>query len=437
MKTGRLIFALVLCCSTFALADEPAVESKMDWGGDVRLRSVYFNDIPYKGGTTARGSDNSFQRYRTRLWGELRATDSLTFNARLVNEFRTYQNASKTPGSSAWNSLDEIVFDHLYFDWSPAGDWTVRVGRQDLIYGTGKVILEGTAKDGSRTIYFDAIKASYTGLPDTTVDFLGMYTHGDDPLAMHSEDRDVVGKGPGQYAGAEAGGGVYLKNNSFEDYPFETYYLVKTKEESIGTHDDTDRHVLGMRIMPQLSDSVDANLEMASQFGEEIDAYMIDAQLNWHLSSEGAKPCLGMGWYHLSGDDPSTTKDEGWNPMWARWPQYSELYVYSYDTDGAGRWSNISMPHIDFSFHPTAKIQTSCLLGYMFAPEKDSVTDGRNRGLLATIWNRFTIKENLWTEGDKLAGHVLIEAMDPGDYYTQEQRHSTAFFGRVELNYSF
>jgi hypothetical protein len=462
VKKTNLISALILGSAICAQAAEPAAKaekfsnakpdieqpeepSKFTWGGDIRLRSIYFDNIPLPNGDETRGGANSFQRYRTRLWGDWQATDDIKIHGRIVNEFRTYQNRSKTAGSSAWNAPDEFVIDNLYIDWAFAPDWIVRAGRQDLIYGTGKVILDGTPKDGSRTIYFDAVKATYTGIENTTVDFLGMYTKAEDPLAIHSEDRDLVGKVRAPYGGAEAGGGVYIKNKSAEKLPLEAYYLYKAKEEEWVDrmvtpnvlHDDKDRHTVGTRLMPKFSDSIDGNLELAYQFGDEIRAYMIDALVSWHIPDCPMKSCLGLGWYHLSGDDPGTSDDESWNPLWARWPQYSELYVYGFDAEGGGRWSNLSMPHVDWTFHPHEKVKTSLMLGYMFAPEENGIGGGDERGFIATLWNRFTLKENMWTEGDKLSGHVLFEAVDPGNYYSADQQNHLALFGRVELNYSF
>lgn len=451
MKTTKQIATLLLCgavCSQAAGSaptKEAAEQSDFTRGGDVRLRSIYLDNIPWNvnAAPEARGGVNSFQRYRMRLWGDYQATDDIKLRARLVNEFRTHQGDTSTASGDGWNSMDEVIFDNLYIDWVLSEDWTVRAGRQDLIYGTGKVILDGTPKDGSRTIYFDAVKATYTGIENTTIDLLGIYTKSEDPLAIHSEDRDLTGKTGDYYGGSEAGGGAYLKNNSFENLPYEAYYLYKAKEEewispATGrTHDDEDRHTVGTRLMPKLSDSVDANLELAYQLGDNINAYMVDSALNWHVPDCPIQSTFSLGWYHLSGDDPTTADDEGWNPLWARWPQYSELYVYGFDTEGVGRWSNLSMPHVDWTFHPHEKVKTSLLLGYMFAPEEDGIGNGDERGFLATLWNRFTLKENMWAEGDKLSGHVLVEAMDPGDYYTEDQQNHLALFGRVELNYSF
>ncbi len=453
MKKTSLIAALFVCASAAHSAEpdraetastdrtageQPVDQSKLSFGGDIRLRTVHFDHIPYNLGTDARGGVNNFQRYRTRLWGELQASDNLMFRVRAVNEFRTYQDPDTT---KSWDPLDEIVLDNLFVDWK-AGSWNLRAGRQDLIYGTGKLILDGTPKDGSRTIYFDAVKASCTGFENTTIDFLGLYTKAEDPLAIHSEDRDLTGKQSAAYNGAEAGGGIYIQNNSIKKLPLEAYYLIKTQEEAWTSpftgvlHDDQDRHTIGARFMPKFSEKLDGNLELAYQTGSGISACMIDGQLNCHFDGD-MKPCLSLGWYHLSGDDPSSSTDESWNPLWARWPQYSELYVYSFDTEGAGRWSNLSMPHVDLTVNPCSKLKTSLVVGYMFAPEDDGIGGGHNRGLLTTLWNRFTLKENILTEGDKLTGHLLLEMIDPGNYYSSTQQDDTALFARLELSYAF
>lgn len=430
-----LLFIAAISCG-LSLAEEKTTDTdSFTWGGDIRLREVYFDKIPYNTGTEGRDGGNHFQRYRTRLWGDFQPTANLHLHARAVNEFRTYV----TPDNKTMNAMDEIVFDHLYLDWTNQ-DWNLRIGRQDLIYGTGKVILEGTPKDGSRTIYFNAIKASYSGIQDTTIDFLAMYTPGEDELAIHSQDRDIVGESGTYYDGAEAGGGVYAKNHSIEHLPFEAYYLIKTEEDTVTsattsiTHNREDRHTFGTRLMPQISDSMSGNFEFAYQTGEDISAFMIDAEINQQLDEHST---LGLGWYYLSGDDASSSTDEGWNPLWARYPQYSELYVYSFDTEGAGRWSNISMPHIDLSISPAEKLNMDFMLGYMFAPEADSVSGGQNRGLLFTWWNKFTLAEKLFSEKDKLTGHVLLELMQPDDYYADTQEDDTVLFSRIELSYSF
>ncbi len=431
MNTKQKTTIMLLVAATAAsaaFAAEPATkapDSQFKWGGDIRLREVYMDNVPNRAGGEAKGGANQFQRYRTRVWGEYHPEQykNLYVRGRLVNEWRTSQAGDI---AKRWGAFDETVFDNLFVDWKTTL-WDIRVGRQDLIYGTGKLILDGTPLDGSRTIYFDAAKAVYKGIDNTTVDFLAMYTYAQDPLAIHSQDRSLNALHSGGYDKAEAGGGIYIKNKTHENLPWEAYFITKTKEEGLADQINT----VGTRLMPKWADGTfDANLEMAYESTPGTDAFMVDALAKWHIGGmEDQKAFLGAGWYHLS---------EDWDPLFARWPQYSELFIYAFGPpDGIAQWGNVSMPHIDFSISPAKNYKTDLLLGYMFAPQNNSTTGGYNRGLLFTWWNRFTIKEHLFTDKDKLTAHLLLELMDPGDYYTGTQRDHTAIFTRAELSYSF
>lgn len=423
-------------------------ELNMKAGGDIRLRQIYFDNIPLNAdppGIT-RGGDNSFFRFRTRLWGQFDPVENWTLRGRVVNEFRYYEK----PENDSWDALDEIVVDTLYLEGRElfGGQFDLRIGRQDLIYGTGKLILDGTPKDGSRTIYMDAIKATWKGIDATTIDLLGIYNQPENELVLGGQDRDLTGWDPNYNDMTESGGGVYVKNKGMETLPWEAYYLYKhesdwtTLDRETGDslpQPEADIHTLGFRIMPKPSETWDGNLEAAMQTGdragEDQEGYMIDALASYHIGALAeTKGTVGLGWYYLSGDDPNTPKDEGWNPLWARWPQYSELYVYAFDADGAGRWSNVSMPHLDFSMAPKTWWKTSAMVGYMMAPEDDGPGDGTERGLLGVLWNRFTLATGWLTSKDQLSGHLLLEALDPGDYYNVDD---LAYFARWEFVYGF
>ncbi|MBN2684323.1 MAG: hypothetical protein JXR40_03510 [Pontiellaceae bacterium] len=421
ISTWVIMTATIAAAATATAQQQP----EFVWGGDLRFRVVYFDHIPYSNvPAESRGGVNSFQRYRTRVFGEYHPTENFYIRSRLVNEFRTV-NHPRT--RNAWAPFDETVIDNLFVDYS-SDLFDIRLGRQDLMYGTGKIMLEGTSKDGSRTTYFDAAKISYKGIENTTIDFLAMYTHGQDPLAIHSQDRDIVGYSGANYDGVEAGGGIYVKNNSFDDLPWEAYYITKTKQDGLPSNDTID--TVGARFMPKSAGgNLDGNIEMAYQTSPGTSEIMIDALAKLHIDAlEAQNGTLGLGWYYLS---------EDWNPVFARWPQYSELYVYSFDTTGAAAWKNVSMPHVDFSISPIKGLKTDLLLGYMMAPENDGLGGGHNRGLLFTCKNSFTLKEGLFSESDSLSGHLLFEIFEPDDYYNGSQQDRTASFARAELTYSF
>ena len=446
---------------------------KFRFGGDERIREEAFDSIPIKAdppGVT-RGGANNYFRFRTRVWGQANANDKLILNVRAANEFRLWDKPSPRPAlqRSNYDFPDEVVFDTLNLQLRNLfnDNLDLCLGRQDLMYGNGRVMLDGTPKDGSRTIYFNAIKATWKGIPDTTVDILGIYNPSKDKLAINDSDRDLTGLTSANDDMDESGGGVYVKNQSSKRLPFEAYGLYKreshyeiaaTKDAKTGLFKppplawqslDAARGMIdvpplnlgtfGFRLMPLFNDELSGNLEAALQVGEQggenVMAYMVDAALTEQLPwCTAVVPALSAGFYYLSGDDPATGRNEGWNPLWARWPQYSELYVYAFDADGAGRWSNLMMPHLDFVMSPATWLKTTVMGGYMTAPVADGPGGGHNRGWLGVIKGEFTIKEKMLTSCDALKGHLWLEVVKPGDYYKVSD---TAYFARWELAYSF
>lgn len=435
----------VMAAEPAAPEEFSAADINLDWGGDIRIRNVHFADIPIVVGGVTRENINHFWRFRTRLWGHADLTENISVKGRIVNESRRYYQPTD---QSSWDSLDEIVVDQLYVDFNNLLGEKVdlRIGRQDLIYGTGKVILEGTPKDGSRTIYHNAIRLRYRANETCTLDVLGIYNSPENELAINSRDRDLTGWDPAYNDLTESGGGVYLQSKRFASTPFELYYLFKNEstwtDRSGTAMPERDINTVGFRVMPKLADTVDAALEAAYQRGEiddaagsDQDGYMVDATINWHLPIlEDLKPCLSVGYYGLSGDDPDTADDEGWDPLWARWPQYSELYIYAFDADGAGRWSNVSMPHVNASVKINDNLKLRGMVGLLNAMEENGPGAGDERGLLGTLRADFVLAKGLLGETDKLFGHLIAEYLDPGDYYEVDD---AAHFVRCELSYAF
>ena len=455
----------LLALGTWLHAAEPAAPQSwagqaLDqccWGGDIRIRQVHFDEIPIIADGVTRGGENHFFRVRTRLWGQWDPTEDITVNGRVVNEFREWMkpdNMEDAADVSNYEFPDELVVDNLYLEVRNLLDekLDVKVGRQDMIYGTGKVILEGTPKDGSRTIYMDAAKLTWKGVENTTVDVFGIYNESENKLSIENfgegpDKRDVVGYTGGFNDATESGLGVYVKNKSYADMPIEAYYILKDEDQWVRSTPTGDViepgreiHTFGARCMPKLADSVNANVEVAYQTGEtddnvDTEGMMLDAVLNWKLPmAEDMKPCLGAGVYYLSGDDPDSADNEGWVPLWGRWPQYSELYIYAFDAERAGEWSNLMMPHVDLSLALGSKCTAKAMVALLEADEDNGPGDGKERGMLGSLRLDFTLAEKLLTEKDKLSGHLLVEVLDPGDYYNVDE---TAHFARWELFYAF
>lgn len=467
---NKITLWLAICLfGTYGIAqDLKQNPSTIRFGADERIRQEFFDNIPSKFDPPgyARGGENNYFRYRTRVWSEWDPAEEWTFRIRLTNEIRTWMepDMSSRPERSTYEYPDELVFDNLYLEGRNLldGALDLRVGRQDLIYGNKKVIFDGTPGDGSRTIYFNAVKAVWRINQQNTLDWFITSNRSDDDLVMNSTERDLNGYSKSIEGVTESGTALYWKNNAIEQFPVEVYLIYKKESEydertstdsltypwqeldlsrHIITNPHLDLYTFGTRWMPVWNESLKGNFELAFQCGdrgdENVKGWMIDASVKHDFFSDTVyKPSVEYGIYSLSGDNSDSDKDESWNPLWSRAPQISELYVFSYDSEQSGaRWSNLFASHIDLiASNIFFNAKTTLAFYFLQALEDDGAGDGKNRGLLYIFKNEFILAENTLTEKDKFSGVLWIEVLDPGDYH---KREDTAAFIRGELMYSF
>ena len=423
-------------------AVEPEEPSAWSFGGDFRLRQEAFNHIPLKTGGESRGGENDYFRFRTRAWAAWAPADWITFNARLLHEFRHYLEPSH---SHSWRWPDELVPDALNVELKSA-DGTLRsvVGRQDFMpEGAFRLFGEGTAKDGSRSSYMDAVTlVARDGEDRTKLTAFGAYDNAVDPLAIGDIDRDLNGYAPNDTGMDEAGAGAFLRHAFAERLRATGYYLWKHDSGSFladGTHRaDEDLHTVGGRIAVPLGDALSADGEVAGQWSPSSDAdrraMMAALALNCDWKEAAGKPRLSLQGLYLSGDDPDTEENEGWNPLWARYPWISELMIYAYDADGAGLWQNLLYFWVEGSVAPRPGHRLRASAGPLFAEEADGAGGGRNRGWLGTFRWDFPVWRTA-KDSPRLYGHFFAEALLPGDYYETDE--DLAFFLRWELSLGF
>jgi len=466
--TGTVLLSLVALTSI----DFAGNETSLRVGGDERIRWELMDQIPSKVDVPdySRGGENDYWRFRTRLWAEYDCLPTVTAKVRIVNESRDwlYPDMSQKPQKSTSEWPDEWVFDNLYLETRDLLEKTLdlRVGRQELIYGNGRVMLDGTPGDGSRTLYFNAVKATIKAIPQSQLDAFGIYNAPEDQWAIHGAQRDLSAFSKAPEGVTESGGGLYLKNFALTNLPFEAYLIHKResdynqplKPDSAGhfgpapfawqtvtaqaktlENPDFDIETAGVRLMPVFNDTLSGNLEVAGQYGTHGDidmhGFMVDASLAKAFPGVATTPVLKGGVYLLSGDNPKTATDEGWNPLWARCPQSSELFVFAYDAEqSAFRWSNLINPNLSLSICPTKRAKTTATIHYLAAFEADGNGGGKERGWLGQLKQEFTLAENALRPKDKLTTYFLLECLDPGNYY---KRQDTGVFARWELLYTF
>ena len=436
---------------------------KVDGGFDLRAREENLNNIPMVTGTGP-GTHQDYLRIRTRVWGSLEGND-LGAYARLANEWRTYW-APSHANLKNFNWPDETLVDNLYLDVKNlfGGCVDLRIGRQDLMYGAGRVILDGTPGDGSRTLFFDAAKAVIRIDKENTLDVLGIYNNPHAGLTTGSDpNHDLTQISGKQYKGMpgndliESGAGLVWGNKSCKNCPIETYFFWK-HESDWHTWNPTftaytkvrgrDVYTLGSRATPKFNDEFSGDVEAAVQYNQTRDnrefmAGMGYAGLTWQPALQSSwRPYAKLACYYLSGEggnDPQTGK--GWDPLWARYPQLSELYVLAYNGQyGVGYWSNLLFPHAEVGVNIGPMHKLFAYSGPMLAPVKDGPDDGSLRGWLTVARYEFPLllpsADASGPFGRRLAvfGHLQAEFLTPGDYYAEK---SMAYFLRWELNVKF
>lgn len=426
---------------------------KFDGGADIRFRDELKHELPGTG-VDAKKFEN-LVRIRSRLWGSVNYED-YTLYGRIANEFRVYSArsgknrvpfASTKAGSGTYDFPDELYIDGLYFDAKNLlGDkLDLRIGRQDLKFGDGRIISDGSAADGARAAYFDAILATIHLTEKTSLAAFGVYTDEYDEWgAVGPYDRPLASIGSSRTDNKEAGIGLYLTSKEFKEFPFELYYVWKDETHS---HDiggkayGRDFHTVGTRLLPKFSPTLSGELEVAVQFGEtddgrDIFAYFGYAGLTWSVAPESSyKPTLGAAVLYLSGEDsPNSGDDNNWNAVFNRTTWFSVLLSDQYSNY---RWANLIYPQLQACATIFENQKLSLHTGPVFVAEDDQSANGTGddyKGYLTFVRYDAPLAKGFFGKKSSLAHAVQLEAFQPGDYYETDK---TAVFLRWEVNAKF
>ncbi|MBU0982664.1 MAG: hypothetical protein KKA42_02255, partial [candidate division Zixibacteria bacterium] len=128
-----------------------------------------------------------------------------------------------------------------------------------------------------------------------------------------------------------------------------------------------------------------------------------------------------IGAIYLGGDDPETQENEAWDPLFGRWPKWSESYIYTQlREDGVAYWSNLASLYGVLACSPAPGLDFSLSYHHLMASVRSTLTypdstvcGGETRGNL--VIGKLGYRIN-----DRLTGHFLWEGFVPGDYYRDD-----------------
>ncbi len=439
--------------------------SWLEWGADVRLRHEQLINA-FSLDRDHAESEWSFERLRARIWGTIHASDDIDVNARLTWEGRHYWLPENS--RDEWEE-SELVVDNLNVKFKniTMGDTTstLTLGRQDIIFGDGWLVLEGTPLDGSRTIFFDAARLNINMKEaKTAVDLVFIEQAAEtneiispiwsDDLGLREQD--------------ERGAILYITNKSIERTSIEPYFMYKHSEaeqyERFGINpatgrfdkletingDNADLYTVGARVTHDFNKNWKGLVEGAYQFGNrdnpslfggtnegDVNAWGMRSNLTYMFNDDW-KNQISLCYEYLSGDDPGTQDVEQFDSLWARWPQWSELIVYHYATDTRiAEVTNLHRVAVGWQADPIKNITLMANYHALFADQNTRAGQGgpgfdgndNFRGHLFTAEMRYKINR-FWS------GHFRAEHFIPGEYYSTP-RDDSAWFLRAEVVFTF
>ncbi len=256
-----------------------------DWlslGGSLRLRTEGRTGIGF-----TKGADDAYFLSRLRLDVGIKATPWL-------NLFVQGQD-SRSPGNLRSNSRvrDPLDLRQAYFELAdPARRWIkLKVGRQELRYGTERVISPGDWGNVTRT--FDAAKLTL-GDPDTNVDIFAASVVQVDVNALNKRrDGDNL---YGIYAQMKR----LLPNATVE--PFLLYKTMAGGSAGAGAH----LYTAGARLAARLPANFDFSTKLASQTGssgtDTISAWAGYWIIGYTMPATLLSPRFLIEYAHASGD---------------------------------------------------------------------------------------------------------------------------------------
>jgi hypothetical protein len=406
---------LILLLAAFGLsvivspdANGQGCRFKLSYSQRVRIETT--NNVTTLDNDAQAGS--SYSRNRTSVM--LQAFPGLRWEVatKLTNELRYYF-VPETKGMN-W---DEVFFDLLYVKCDSLGGHpiTITLGRQNINLGEGFLVMDGGPLDGSRSAYFNAININWQVNPKSTLALIYANQPEQDDLLpiIHDQNRPLVEQPEQAFI-------AYYSSN-LKSATLQAYVMRK----NIGaTSTKRSAHVncLGSYVQVPVTSRLTVTGELAAQIGKRAGANQrayggyayAEYKTGWPVPFPKA---FTLGTLYLSGDNPTTGKYEGWEPMFGRWPKWSELYIYTLVREtGAAYWTNLASIFAKTSIVVVPDLTLSLDLHHLMAPQRANPKTpfpggkGTNRGDL--FIGKLTYQMN-----KHVSGHVLWENLDPGNYY--------------------
>lgn len=310
-KRLGLVLALLLVIPSVAMAIDIA---NVQLGGQVLMRGYALENMWFY------NSDNEADQ-----WDVFRIKGSLNMNVDLGDDVSAFiQLTNQTYGEGVSDDLDnqsnKVFLDNAYIlAKNILGPISLKIGRQNMIYGSGFVILDGQSQFASTSIYFDGVKATADLSENISIDAFYMKDQENTRSDLVDDDVTLMG--------------LYLTTKGCPVIGGKQEFYALNREDENSTK---DIWTYGIRVSDKFDFGLDYAGEVAIQTGtsavngidQDALGYKLDLGYTFDID---LKPRIYGQYAFLSGDEAGSTDEwEGWDVMYGGWPQFGDLLAWAY-----------------------------------------------------------------------------------------------------------
>jgi hypothetical protein len=275
------------------------------------------------------------------------------------------------------------------------------------------VIADGNPLDGSRSFYFNALRLDYEAHPNHKIIFLlhSMDTTDTCLPTINDQDQPLIEQPEKALAAYYSG--------LFGKTAVDAYVIRKTVDRAKATDVPSGINTFGGRLVAPLLQPLSLTFEGNIQTGAHGEAVRRALgglfHFDWSPAGVPLLKTLTFGGIFLSGDRPETERFEAWDPLFSRWPKWSEGYIYTFIRESrVAYWSNLTSLYgsvvLDFGGRVNAAVTCHRLGADERNPAAFPGGTGVSRGTLLVGKFSYTISRNL-------SGYFQWDYFRPGDFY--------------------
>jgi hypothetical protein len=361
---------------------------------DLRVRQEILDGVYH----FAPDPDRNWLRVRTRAGGRA-DLGRHRLELRLNNEHRHYLHPDQP------FSWDEVILDRGFWRWNFRDESKFTVGRQDIMWPGGFLVLDGHPYDGSRSAYHNALRLELGG-KERGLDVAVIRNPKYDPIVLIDDqhrrltDADETGAYL-RLRNAAWQGSIIWKREKDPDLVLENLTTL-----TVGGRFDGEvgaGHRLEAELAYQFQNFSEENCGCVLADGDHGGAWAGQAFLTREFPGDWRAE---LGAFYYGGGR------HAFRAPWGRWPKWSELYIYTLigeSTPGrvtVAAWENIAAPRLTVRHGLHERLDLRLGASWLAAPEPAWLARG--------VLTQTELETDL---GTGFSGHLLWEMLVPGPFH--------------------